>query len=104
MRNSYTVDVKIPDRAVVTYTRQEEEKRNILHLLFAHTTVRGENTEVIEDTIPLYNVDCSVKKEAKPSRVILEPQGKELPFEYNNGNIKFTVPEVDIHQMIVIED
>ena len=104
MGDSFTIDVKIPDKAVVTYTRQEEEKRNILHLLFAHTTLRGESTEVIEDTVPLYNVSCSVKKENKPSGVVLQPQGEEISFEYENGNVKFTVPEVDIHQLAVIED
>ena len=59
--NEFTVKVDLPDRAVVTYTRQETEKRNILHLLFAHTTVRGKSTEIIEDTVPLYNVKCAVK-------------------------------------------
>ena len=102
--DDFTIDVKIPDKAVVTYTRQEEEKRNILHLIFAHTTIRGQNTEVIEDTVPLYNVKCSVKKENKPSKVTLEPQGKEIDFEFIDGKVQFTVPEVDIHQMAVIED
>ncbi len=104
MGDLFTIDVKLPDKAVVTYTRQEKEKRNILHLLFAHTTVRGEGTEVIEDTVPLYNVECSVKKENKPSKVVLQPEGKEIPFEFNNGKVKFIVPEVDIHRMVVIED
>ena len=104
MGDNFTVDVKIPDKAVVTYTRQEEEKRNILHLLFAHTTVRGSNTEVIEDTVPLYNVECSVKKENKPSEDILQPEGKAIPLEYTDGNVKFIVPEVDIHRIVVIED
>ena len=74
-----------------------------MHLLYAHTTVRGENTEVIEDTVPLYNVKCSVKYSKKPSRVVLQPQNKEIAFEYVNGEVKFTVPEVDIHAMVVIE-
>lgn len=104
MGDTFTIDVKIPDKAVVTYARQEKEKRNILHLLFAHTTVRGTNTEVIEDTVPLYNVECSVKKEHRPTKVSLEPQGKELEFDFSDGEIRFTVPEVDIHQLVVIED
>ena len=104
MGDSFTVDAKIPDKAVVTYTRQEKEKRNVLHLLFAHTTVRGESTEVIEDTVPLYSVACTVKKASKPSKVILQPQGKELEFDFADGEVKFTVPEVNIHQMTIIED
>ena len=101
--NEKTVTVDIPDKAVVTYTYQEKEKRNILHLLYAHTTVRGKGTEVIEDTVPLYNVNCSVKYSKKPSRVSLQPQNEELTFDFVNGEVKFIVPKVDIHAMVVIE-
>lgn len=104
MGNEITLFIDIPDKAVATYTRQENKKRNILHLLFAHTTVRGENTEVIEDTVPLYNVKCSVKCDCKPSKILLQPSGKELSFDYINGRAEFTVPEVNIHQLTVIED
>ena len=104
MGDEITVTAEIPDRGVVTYTRQENEKRNILHLLFAHTTVRGRNTEVIEDTVPLYDVKCSVKCASELQKITLAPSGEELDFEYKNGRAFFTVPKVDIHQMVVIED
>ena len=76
----------------------------ILHLLFAHTTVRGRNTELIEDTVPLYDIKCSVKAEKAPTAVTLEPQGESLPFVFENGNVSFTVPEIDIHQMVCIKE
>lgn len=104
MGDEATVVAEIPDKAVVTYARQEKESRNILHLLFAHTTVRGEKTEVIEDTVPLYNVKCSVKADKKPSKISLVPSGQELDFEFVNGRAEFTVPEVNIHQMVEIKD
>jgi hypothetical protein len=99
-----TVSVAMPDRAVMTYTRQAKEKRNILHLLYAHTTVRGQKTEVIEDTVPLYNVKCAVKKESMPSKVYLAPSGERLDYNYSDGVVEFTVPKVDIHQLVVIDD
>lgn len=99
-----TVSADVPDKAVVTFTRQKKEKRNILHLLFAHTTVRGKNTEVIEDTVPLYNVKCSVKCKNKPSKIALVPSGDELDFVFADGKAEFIVPEVNIHQMIEIND
>lgn len=94
---------EIPDKAVMTLTRQEKENRTILHLLFAHTTLRGEKTEVIEDTVPLYNVNCWVRCEEKPSKVTLVPSGEEIDFTFTDGKVYFTVPEVDIHQMVSIE-
>ncbi len=102
MGDEATVFADVPDRAVVTYTKQEKENRNILHLLFAHTSVRGRSTEVIEDTVPLYDVHCSVKCDKKPLKIALVPSGEELSFEYKNGRAEFTVPEVDIHQMVEI--
>ena len=97
-----SVFVSLPDRGVMTYTRQEKENRNILHLLFAHTTVRGKSTEVIEDTVPLYNVACSVKCDEKPSSIKLVPTGESLDFDYADGRVSFTVPKVNIHAMVEI--
>ncbi len=95
------VCVKLPDRGIVTVTKQDE--RDIVHLLFAHTTVRGKKTEIIEDAVPLYNVPVSAAFEKKPEKVYLAPQGTEIEFAYEEGRVKFTVPEVVLHQMAVIE-
>ncbi len=89
-----------PDKGIVTFTKQGDRK--IVHLLFAHTTVRGKNTEVIEDVVPLYDVKVSVKS-SEPKKVTLVPENKEISFEYNNGVVEFTVPRVYIHRMISIE-
>jgi hypothetical protein len=95
------VNVKLPDRGIVTVTKQGE--RDIVHLLFAYTTVRGRKTEIIEDAVPLYNVPVSVAAEKKPAKVYLAPQDDEIEFAYENGRVNFTVPEVVLHQMAVIE-
>ncbi len=97
-----SVSVNMPDRGVMTYTRQEKENRNIIHLLFAHTTVRGKHTEVIEDTVPLYNIKCSVKCQQRPASIKLVPSGESLDFDFADGRASFTVPKVDIHAMIEI--
>ncbi|MBQ5823599.1 MAG: beta-galactosidase trimerization domain-containing protein [Clostridia bacterium] len=100
--DDFTVNVDIPDKAVVTYTEQKDFSRNILHLLYAHTTLRGKSTEVIEDTVPLYSVKCSVKSDKKPDEVYLAPSGETIDFTYDGTFVNFTVPKVDIHQMVVI--
>ncbi len=102
--DNISASASIPDKAVMALTRQENEKRSILHLLFAHTTVRGRNTEVIEDTVPLYNVECTVKTDKKPSRVYIAPENRDIPFTYQDSKVSFTVDKVDIHCMVVTED
>lgn len=64
-----TIKTNLPDRAITTLTYQEKQNRYINHMLFAHTTVRGsyapiggeaQDVEVIEDIVPLYNIDVVV--------------------------------------------
>ncbi len=96
-----SIEVKgLPDRGIATLTKQGQRK--IVHLLYAHTSVRGINTEIIEDVVPVFNVNVSVIGE-KPQSVTLVPQNIPLEFTYENSKTSFKVPEVYIHQMISIE-
>ena len=91
----------LPDRGIVTLMRQGE--RYVNHLLYAHTSLRGRNTEVIEDAVPLYNIKEKIKTDKKPSSVTLQPQNEKLKFSYDGEAVSYTVPSVYIHQLVVIE-
>ena len=95
------VTAGLPDRGIVTAAKQGE--REIVHLLFAYTTVRGKKTEIIEDAVPLYNVPVTLQADAAPKKVSLVPSCEEIPFEYADGRVRFTVPEVTLHQMVCVE-
>lgn len=98
-----TLTTNLPDRGVVTLNRQEEKDRLVNHLLFAYTTKRGTNTEIIEDVIPLYNISVSVRTDRKPRRVYLAPQDEDIDFTFANGVVSYTVPKLEIHQMVSID-
>lgn len=106
-----TISAAMPDRGVITLCRQEERKRFVAHLLFAHTTIRGYfgiseeklPLEVIEDIVPLRNIDMWINSGEKIKRVYLAPQMRELDFEEKEGRIYFTVPEMECHQMVAAE-
>ena len=102
-----SVKVNLPDRGVVTLTRQDN--RLITHLLFAHTTVRGNGIEVIEDIIPLLDTTVSVRSNKTPSRVYKaeytdnELKLTELKFRYENGYINTSVDRFSLHAMVIME-
>ncbi len=102
--NNKTIEIDLPDKAVVTLTKQEAESRRIIHTLFAHTTLRGKNVEVIEDIVPLHNIKCRIRCNKKPSSIKLVPSGTPLAFTYNNLIAEFEIPEIMIHQMIEINE
>ena len=92
----------LPDRGIVTLTHQPG--RDIAHLLFAHTSVRGNGIEVIEDAVPLADIHLSIRRANAPKKAYLVPQMEELPFEYRQGHVELTVPRMVLHQMVVLED
>ena len=95
--------------------RQENEKRTICHVLYAPTILRGgelplENeqrnlstTEIIEDLIPLHDVALTVKVAEPVRKVTLQPENREIPFDYADGKVSFTIPEFTCHTMAVLE-
>ncbi len=100
--NEKTIAVSnLPDRGIVTLMKQGD--RLVNHVLFAHTCVRGNGIEVIEDTVPLCDIDIAVKLDKKPNRVYLAPQNQNLRYNYTDGVLFYRLPKLDIHQMIVIE-
>ena len=81
---------------------QREESRLVLHALYAVPIKRGESTHVIEDLVPIYNTAFAVRCDREIKRVTLAPEGRELPFEYDGGVCRFTLPEFTSSQMVAL--
>ncbi len=99
--DSRTVRINLPAQGIVTLQRQGE--RLINHLLYASPVRRGKSIEVIEDIIPVHNVEVELLLDKAPSRVYLAPECVDIPFSFENGRLSYTVPKVDCHAMVVIE-
>ncbi|QQZ58564.1 beta-galactosidase trimerization domain-containing protein [Paenibacillus sonchi] len=98
-----TLHTNLPAQGVVTLQEQKEEKRLVNHLLYASPVRRGENIEVIEDIIPLYDVQVSVRTEGRVQNVYLAPQMTPLSFSREEQNVHYTVPVLECHQMVVLD-
>ncbi|MBQ8393297.1 MAG: hypothetical protein IJX51_05945 [Clostridia bacterium] len=51
---------------------------------------------------PVLDIMLSVRTATPPKELILQPQGKALPFEYKNGASTVSVDRVDIHNIIEV--
>ncbi len=96
-----TLTTSLPAQGIVTLMKQGG--RLVNHLLYASPVRRGECTEIIEDIIPLYNIDVRILMDREPKRVYLAPALEDIPFEYKDGALSYTVPKLECHQMTVIE-
>jgi hypothetical protein len=93
-----------PTTARVTVNRQPGHDRRVVHLLHYIPERRATHIDTIEDVIPLFNVSLGLRAEKRPSRVTLDPSGRELPCAFEASYARVTVPAVRGHQMVVFED
>jgi hypothetical protein len=101
--DSKTLKTNLKAQGVTTIQHQKEQRRLIHHLLYAVPVKRGENVEIIEDIVPIYDIQVGVQVEEKVKRVYLAPQMKDIEFNQENNKITYMVEKVDCHQMVVIE-
>jgi len=117
LNNEQGITTNLPSTARVSLMRQPKDSRYVLHLLHANTILRGSSVklspegyvrdskpvEVIEDLLPLRDVEVALRLPEAVKSVTLEPQGKEIAFVVENGRTKIAVDEFVCHQMVSIE-
>lgn len=108
------VRVSMPSAGRISLMEQKAEKRLLLHLLFAQTQLRGTGSpheigdirriEIIEDVVPIREVACELRTAKRPSRVYRASDGATLDFAYEGGVLRFNLPELFIHELVVVKE
>ena len=98
-----TLSVNLPAQGIATLQDQREKNRLVNHLLYASPVRRGERTEIIEDLLPLYDIEVSVRAPKSVKKVYLAPQMEELSWELRDGAVCYRVPKLECHQMVVLD-
>jgi hypothetical protein len=58
---------------------------------------------IVDAIAPVGPLEISIRLATKPARITLAPEGKNLPFGFENGIAKLSVPQVNIHEIVVVE-
>lgn len=81
----------------------EQKSRFILHILYYAPQRLTKNIDLLEDLIPLHNLDFTVRVGKRPHAVYLAPQKDPLEFKYEGNKVHFCIAEMCGHQMVIIE-
>lgn len=82
---------------------QPEEHREVLHLLYYVPERSTEKLDILEDTVPIYQIPISLREGKRTVKEVrLVPQKESIPFTREEGRVKFTVPKIEGHQMVEI--
>ncbi|WP_409344470.1 beta-galactosidase trimerization domain-containing protein [Paenibacillus sp. MBLB4367] len=98
-----TLSSSLPAQGIVTLQEQPQEQRYVNHLLYATPVRRGTNIEVIEDILPIYDVSVELRLLHPVRHVYLAPQMTPIPFEQTDGAVRYSVPKLECHQMVVLD-
>jgi predicted nucleic-acid-binding Zn-ribbon protein len=93
-----------PSTMTTSLNHQEQEKRDILHILHYITEKRSEDIFTVEDVIPLYGVEFKIYTGNKnPAAVTLVPEESAVPFVRDGQYISFRLDKIEGHCMISIQ-
>jgi hypothetical protein len=73
---------------------------NLVNTSGPHWDKKNPLTDSIPPVGPLAVVIRTTKP---PTRITLEPGGQTLPFEYREGEVRLTVPQLDIHRVVIVQ-
>jgi hypothetical protein len=89
-----------PSTVLAALNEQTAENRRVLHLLHYIPERRGQDFDIIEDVIPLYDLAVSVRVPGTVSAVTVVPDGDALDFEQTDGRVDFVLPRLHGHEMV----
>ena len=92
-----------PTTLQVAVNGQADENHWVVHLLHYIPERRSQSIDIIEDVIPLYNVEVSVKVPRKVRAVTRVPEQEALAYEQKGGRVEFVLPELVGHQMVALD-
>lgn len=95
-----TLRTNLASRGIVTL--MEQPGRYITHLLYAVPEKRG-TKEIIEDILPVYDINVEIKLKKTIKSVYLAPQRTPVEFTQKDDIVRFTVDKFECHQMIVLD-
>ncbi len=97
------IKTNAPTTAHINLNYQASHESYILHLLHYIPERRCESLDVIEDIIPLFDIDVKVRLPKEPSKVYCAPSNNSLDFSYEGGYVCIKIPKILGHEMIVFE-
>ena len=71
---------------------------NLINMSGPHQTAG-----ILDSIAPVGPLEVSIRRAEQPAKVSLEPGGKPLEFDYRDGQIRLTLPQLEIHDIVAVE-
>jgi hypothetical protein len=89
-----------PSTVQMMINEQPDQQRWVLHILHYIPEHRSTTVDVLEDVIPLHELEVSVRLPQPAKQVLAVPQKQAVTFRQEQDRVVFTLPKVAGHQMV----
>lgn len=87
----------------VDVTCNTKGKMRIVNLINTSGPHDNEKVMVHDEITPLGPLQVTIRSDSKPASVTLQPGNTILPYTFENGMVKCTLPKLEIHALIVVQ-
>ena len=74
-----------------------------LQVHLVNTSGDHRHAPILESIDPVKEIEVSLRLPEKPSRIVCQPEGKDLKFKYKDGKATFKLPSLEIYDIIEVE-
>lgn len=92
----------LPSTAIVTVRQKESDL--VIHLLHYVHQRRGRGLDIIEDVLPLHDVEICVRAERRPQEVLLAPEMQPVEWSWQDGYACLRIPRVNGYQIVLMRN
>lgn len=82
--------------------KQESDNRYCINMVYASPVKKGA-AEIIEDIMPLYGIDVTLKVTETVKKIWVLNTEETLAFSQDDHKIKFTLPKLNCHETVIVE-
>ncbi|MHC5794627.1 alpha-L-fucosidase [Lacisediminihabitans sp. FW035] len=75
----------------------------VVHLVSFIPSRLADGLDIIDDPVPVVGLELEIRCPSAPTRVTLQPDGPDLPFDYTDGYVRTTVSFTRGHAMVVVD-
>ncbi len=93
------IETDLPPQVEVTVQRQPSSGATLLHFVNGS----GHQDRSYFDPSPFFDRTVTVKTDRPVKRVSSAALEQELPFEQQDGQVRFTLPKLDLLDLVVLE-
>jgi len=92
-----------PTTAEVNVLSRKDTAQRVVHVLHYAPQRRTQSIDIVEDALPLVDLEIALRADQLPSRVYVAPSGEDVAHEFDGERVRIRIPKMEGYMVVVVE-